>query len=269
MSLEDSPTKDELQIRNKDLLAKYKVKMDEVRKEISGRHLEVLVSISQSAPVSKYEIRMKTRLAYSVVHKAVRDLLDKRFISVANTRIAKNQNTIQEYDLTGTGLLHLLRTHFSTYGDMAAAKEEPITDLADIVKRYNDRLPLILGKWDYFTERGIEDLAEFSLVFAITTFLESHSYYFFQFIAHNEDWKIAEVALTTLFVVQEDPRPFASAMRTLTDNQYNRWLKAMAGDKDLAALAAKKIKEILEYFEEEARFWRIQRQLFKKSGPKK
>jgi len=77
-----------------------------------------------------------------------------------------------------------------------------------------------------------------------------------EFVIQKREWKVAEVTLTTLFLLQTDPFSETAEHLDLTEGDKDAWLRAIANDEDLFTFALKQVRIIQKHFERAAWSWK-------------
>jgi len=89
--------------------------------KISGKKRQILLSLGNHGPMSKYELAKKEKISYPVVHLCMKELEAKRLASILERRIGKKGAQTLVYDITQTGLFLLAATdvdfHLSLYAE--------------------------------------------------------------------------------------------------------------------------------------------------------
>lgn len=103
--------------------------------------------IAENGPTTAYDLGNATNYSEKTAYQSTKSLVEKKMLKprvIGKTRAGLDK---KEYDLTVLGLVFVL-------ADLADATNE---DIFSIAQHWSDLLPLVLGKWDFFIEEGIDE----------------------------------------------------------------------------------------------------------------
>jgi hypothetical protein len=107
-----------------------------------------------------YGIEKQAKIDRPTIRAALRILVSASLVSVASKRKLPTGLERKEYKATPQGIVALLQAH----PDHIRLTKEYVRDLAAKQAAF---LPLIFGKWAYFRERGVEDIAFEALLLSV------------------------------------------------------------------------------------------------------
>lgn len=112
---------------------------------LTKRQVDVLIYLAKNGEANIYNIMKGTRLTYSTVHKAVKQLSELHLIrQIAEVKNIKGV-TAKVYEITTSGLIAALAT-----GKIWKEAEQ-------IISLWNKKAPLTLKKWKHFTKHELEE----------------------------------------------------------------------------------------------------------------
>ena len=120
----------------------------------------VLSYLAMNAPTTKYRIekelnKSRPRIRHATLHKVISDLKASASIEVVKTDTSRVGLTMEYYDLKLIGLLGAIQADsIHTLRKDTAQRISHVFDLDSIADKYSPCLPLILGKWRFFKEKG-------------------------------------------------------------------------------------------------------------------
>lgn len=197
---------------------------------LSSLQLEVLDGLSRIAPNNPNKLRKKLKKAYSFVYYTLKELERRKIIS---SRREKNEKgTLSRvYDLELEGILLVLygwmRNHELVKRNQALIRK--------IVERYDAKLPLVFGKWQYFREIGLEDLTHTRLKIIVDThrrnpFHKGTGFYY---------WLEREQQITRFFYLFDfyrlDDNP-------ITGFDFKIWMAALRNDKEIRQFVTQELR---------------------------
>jgi len=114
---------------------------------------QILCLLAKYGEYPQYEIPKTLGKSYRTILRHLQQLEMCRLIKVKRTEPARKKGKERKiYTLTLTGLISVLKFALQLSG------EEKYVFLDILVKNYPDKLPLILGKWEFYKENGIEKI---------------------------------------------------------------------------------------------------------------
>jgi DNA-binding PadR family transcriptional regulator len=135
-------------------------------------------------------------------------------------------------------------------------------DIRDIAENQTTFLPLVFGKWNYFRQRGVEQLACKFLLIAVHRNTESEIE---RLIAAMETPRKAESPASKVIETLRTSEPvhrhdiyeimLIRAWAHWDSEENERWLQVIRGDKELVHMAEREIERLREAEDEGTQFW--------------
>lgn len=216
---------------------------------------EILKYLAINPRKTAYALEKALAIDRPTVLATLKILLSIKFVRVVDQKKLETGLVRKSYNVTPTGMVALLQAH----PENVSLSKEHVLEMA---RNYTDFLPLIFGKWNYFCERSVDDLAYKYLLGKETS------------IDYSED------QIGRLAAVAQSQEPENASWtderretvlrhdiyaRTLLSWNYGveigddldrqRWLQAIRGDSELLALAEKEVFRLRLGIQEELGRW--------------
>ena len=115
---------------------------------------KILKMLALQREKAQYDLPEELEIHYSTVFRQLKKLEKKNLVKVVKTEKARKRGKDKKF--FGLTLLGWL----TCYGQNILTTEY----IPNLVEAFKDEVPLILGKWDYFKNEGVEKIAEKHLV---------------------------------------------------------------------------------------------------------
>ena len=185
-----------------------------MKKNMSSRERScwrILRQIALNGEVTQYDLKASTGLTYAPIHEAVKTLLASKYIRETRRENFRGPLPKRFFGLTLRGLA------------MAFLLSDIPRDVDKLAEKWGDTLPLVLGKWKYFVNVGLEKQFVDAFIWVAKWVLQ---------------WGYDRKAFATerfwyyIFVMT------AGAAKV-------KWLRALRGDPELRQWAVEEMKEWL------------------------
>jgi DNA-binding MarR family transcriptional regulator len=191
----------------------------------------VLRFLAQGGPKSSYDIASELGLHRSSTSKALRSLKKEGRVLVVERRRARSGARVEVYDISAHSLIEVLRSCRS----METAKY--------IINNHAGKLPLVLGKWDFFEEMGVEDIA-FKLLRGF-----SYAGWAGEPFKNKPGTRKYEEEYSEYFQWSF----YLSAYDMLSEEEFDRWMAAISKDDEISGFILSQIGKEKERLLEKAR----------------
>jgi len=192
-----------------------------------------------------YAIEKEAGIDRETVLKSLKLLCTARFVKVDRKEKLGTGLVKKNYSVTPAGIVALLQ---GNPDHISISKQ----DAREIAKNHTQFLPLIFGKWGYFHEKGVEDLAYKFLMIAVEN-------------AEDEVERLASVArseklegtlATDESVHRHDIYEVMLVRACIYENEgRDKWLEVIRGSNDLVTMAEKEVQRLRIQDEEGVKFW--------------
>lgn len=124
--------------------------------KVTDAEKKILYAITKRGPSTQSELAKETALHYTTVHEAIKLFEEARWVRFLREELSQKNMPMKLY---GPSARLLILTLFQDFcPDEKRQKLWPNID--QVAQKNKAVLPLILGKWDYFTKEKLGDLAK-------------------------------------------------------------------------------------------------------------
>jgi predicted transcriptional regulator len=225
----------------------------------------ILNHLAVNPRATPYAIEKKVELDRPTVHAAMRALANARLVKVIERKKLPTGLVRKKYVVTPQGIVALLQAH----PDYITLSKDDIRKLAEKQAKF---LPLIFGKWKYFRERNVEDLAYHFLLLSVKRTGDQVG----SLLAAARSGKAEssfEARLAKLspaaslrlpesmFRLQESAHRhdiYAGVLVrpwTFNNKDARLWAETIRGDRDLFEMAEKEVSRLRGESQEDVDFW--------------
>ena len=117
------------------------------RGEFPPSYRRVLIEIAKNGSGIKLRLAKKLKLGYSTVYLAITDMHRRGLLQIRSTKRMPTGIVRHTYGLTVGGLIEAIRLGL------------PEADLRALVKANRRLVPKVFGEWQFFKDRGVEEIA--------------------------------------------------------------------------------------------------------------
>jgi hypothetical protein len=195
------------------------------------RWKEILLLLADDGSLNRHQVmrRLSPQPVYSTVHKAAKALAGEGLVSATSEGLSRAGLGIASYTLTVPGLAFVLHNWPSEL------------DWAKMARGQKALLPRVFGRWEFFVNEGVEELAERSLQESVEVFWRDY------------DW---DAGCTNREAAAEISKYFIMTPKdTFEEHELLRWYGILSKDRRLGSWAVGYAEEIATYHAKEAKAW--------------
>ena len=197
---------------------------------LSESQLNLIEELAKNAPLNPNQLKKITKKAYSFVYNTLKEAERRKILSL---RLEKNQKGTNSrmYDLDLEGVLLVLR-RWSRNPELSMRNKHQIFKT---IERYGPKLPLVFGKWKYFTDAGLGEIVWARLWLLLGThasnpFRRGTGYYW---------WLEMEPQMTRFFFLWDfyrgDDNP-------ITGFDFKTWMTVIKNDAEIRAFVTQELE---------------------------
>jgi len=200
--------------------------------------INVLKTLALKGPSKKYSIEKNTSLSHGTVHETVKRLFQDERLQVLSEGKWRTGLPTRTYGLTLSGLA------------LAFEDDDVYKRVDDVVERWKHLHPPVLGKWEYFKQRGLGGEAKELLQIGASLF---NVYLAAKTLEKRKpDQSVLQSVFTRCFFDPLLPNGVNSILRSLGEGQstqpsfnHEEWVKALYADKDLRTWLISTLRKII------------------------